>query len=125
MFREIDGAYVECGAAVSATLVFNYIAVKLRGCRYKDVKDVIVNGSFWAEEVDVLSYAFNLSAPFVLVSIRKFCIFYVHGSVSLSGPLIYPVVECLSWSWKVLAYGVLSQVVKDIVKGMLVKIAFC
>ena len=54
-FRKVNGMHVVSGAAILAPLVFEYIAVRPRGCGNDDAGDVIVTGSFLAEEVDVLS----------------------------------------------------------------------
>ena len=43
------------GAVISATLVFDCIAVTLRTCRHDDARDIVISGSSWAEDVDVLS----------------------------------------------------------------------
>ena len=42
----VSGTYVMPGMAISAALMFHYIAVSLRDCGYDGAKDVIVNGSF-------------------------------------------------------------------------------
>ena len=55
MFGEIDGTYVVSGIVVSGALVFDYIAVRLKGCGYNGTREGIVTRSFWAEEVDVLT----------------------------------------------------------------------
>ena len=55
MFREINSMYVVSSAVVLATLVFAYIAVRLRVCGYDVARDVTVTESFYTEEVDVLS----------------------------------------------------------------------
>ena len=39
MFREISGTYVVSGAAVLVTLMFDYVAVRLRGCGYDSEGD--------------------------------------------------------------------------------------
>ena len=47
--------YVVSGVAVSATLMFDYVAVRLRGCGYDSAGDIVITGSFWAKKVNVLS----------------------------------------------------------------------
>ena len=55
MCKEFDGAYVVSCAMVSVTLVFDYIAMRLRGCGGHSARNIIIIWSFWAEEINVLS----------------------------------------------------------------------
>ena len=93
--KEINGRYVVSGAVVLATLMFDHIAVRL-GCFGNDrAWDIVIAGSFWAQEamschalvlVGSWSHAFGCSALFC------YCF-------SLSGNLRHPLSTGVEGCW--------------------------